>query len=265
MDDIRDYQSILDVTYRAGGGYDLASARCVAREGYLVYNETCRSSAAAFSYSDLDVSEKAVIFQGSRIYADLYCDTQQGYAGAWNSTRHYRTAQGCIRRSANKPPKRPGVYPIVVIAYSKSHDEYKFSNGTYGADVLEQAGMSVYASGLDAAKISKIQDQAYVKASINVNVYLYPALHYCAKGCKNSESLKEEIAALTDASPGALYILLCCMQRLEYKTGTMLLCTCEFQALTSLVFSGNQCYQFSSLVAIVGVSDLECCAVTTIW
>jgi hypothetical protein len=265
MDDIRDYQAILDVTYRAGGGYDLDSARCVAREGYAVYNETCRSSARTLSYSDLDDSEKAAIYQGSRSYSDLYCDTQQGYAGAWNSTRHYRTAQGCIRRSSNKPPKRPGVYPIVVIAYSKSYDGYKNSNGTFGADVLEKTGMSVYASGLNARKISKIQDQAYVKASINVNVYLYPALHYCAKGCKNSESLRKDIAALTNGSPGALYIIRF-MQRLKGKLVLCVFASVTFlQVLTSLVFLGKQGFRLRKIVAIMRIRDLERGVVMTTW
>jgi hypothetical protein len=199
-----DYSAVLDVTYRSGGGYDLTNARCVAQGNFSVYDRECRTSPKAVSYADLTDSEKAHIYQGSRSYADLYCDSQQGYAGVWRSMRHYRTSQGCIRRIMDKPAKQPGLYPIVVIAYSKSYDGFKRSDGTSSASEVERIGIDVYASTLNPGNISTIQDQAYVKATINVNVYLYPALHYCSKECANSKSLESKIKTSVEQLRSAL-------------------------------------------------------------
>ena len=233
-----DKAAVLDVIFNAGGGYNLTAARCYAKGESTAPDSVCLQSAANFE--DLDAEDVRAVYQGSGTYEDIYCQTQQGYAGVWGSGRHYRTAQGCIRRFPDssdathgevlKKPAAPGIYPVTVVAYSKSHDAFG-SDSFYKASEVRGNGTVAYANGLDAEDITMLHDQAYVKSTISLNVYLYPAMHYCARGCDNYAALKRDVeqweadpasvdSALPSVSPACG--LACCTVR--RASATLSLC-----------------------------------------
>lgn len=199
MDSRFEKEALLDVIFNAAGGYNLAAARCHAAGESTAPDSTCMQGTPT-RYEDLTADEVRRVYQGSRAYEDIYCQTQQGYAGVWGSQRHYRTAQGCIRGfpSAGSPygtpkkPAAPGIYPISVVAYSKSHDAFG-EGSVYNASDARAEGMSTYGARLSADDVTMLNDQAYVKTTISLNVYLYPAMHYCARGCDNYEALKKGV------------------------------------------------------------------------
>ena len=186
-------RALIDVVYNAGGGYDLPAAICYANQQSTSDGSSCRATEAQRDYDSLSESERAAVYQGSRAYEDLFCDTQTGFAGVSGSTRHYRAMQGCIRRRADKQPAKPGVYPLVVIAYSKSYDPFSVTSSGLQASNVDPDNPAAFGETLSPVDISKVFDQAYVKTTMELRVVLQPAMRYCAQGCNNLQAMQAEL------------------------------------------------------------------------
>jgi hypothetical protein len=167
------------------GGYDLAAALCHISGESSAFGSACRVNNRYATYEGLTVSQKASIYQGSRSFQDIYCHTQRGFAGIAGSERQYRRMQGCIRYSPSKPPKKPGLHSVTVIAYSKSYDQ--FSSSTYSS--ARMSDREAFASELGPDDWTKLHELAYVKTTIDLLVFLAPSMHYCAQECTNAAQL----------------------------------------------------------------------------
>ena len=78
--------------------------------------------------------------------------------------------------------------PVDMQAYSKSYDlaENALDWASYDANP------TTYASTVTQESFKHLNELSYIKVPIDITVFLYPPMHYCAKGCDNRNAMEND-------------------------------------------------------------------------